>query len=153
MADEFKGGVPAMTMDWKTWGIEAGSSVDEAVIALVQQHLGVNLPPLYLDLVSYADEASPEWSTFDYGGQQTCISEFFKFTAQAEPYSLLWYATGQRVARLAPGLIPIARDAGDQLVCLNTTGAAITVALFAPDSGHTYPVAADFQQFVEQWRP
>ena len=139
-----------LTMDWNTFAIEPGSSVTDAVIAQVQQQLGVLLPALYLDLVRYAEEASPEVSCFSYGLGETCISEFFTFSAETRPDSLLWYA--QRVQGLPAGYRPIARDAGGWLICLDFNSPSVAVELFATDSQSSHWVAPYFEAFVQLWR-
>lgn len=142
--------MPVLTMDWNSFAIEPGSTVTDPVIAQVQQQLGVLLPALYLDLVRYADAASPEVSCFSYDLGETCISEFFTFSAQAQPYSLLWYA--QRVPGLPAGYLPIARDAGGWLICLDFNSPSVAVALFDTDARRSHWVAAHFPGFVQLWR-
>jgi len=66
-----------MALDWNAWEIEPGSSVDEQLIAQVQQRLGVEFPALYLELVQYAEAATPGIGSFAYAGGYACISEFF----------------------------------------------------------------------------
>ncbi len=143
----------SMTLDWNAWEIEPGSTVDEHLIAQVQQRLGVELPPLYLELVRYAEAATPGIGTFAYGNGYACISEFFAFSLNDAPWTLPWYASPGRVPGLAAGCLAIARDAGGLLVCLDFNSPRVAVEIFDPDSANRYPVAADFQAFVELWQP
>nr|BFD38958.1 hypothetical protein FFPRI1PSEUD_04570 [Pseudomonas sp. FFPRI_1] len=142
-----------MTLDWNTWEIEPGSAVDEPLIAEVQQRLGVEFPPLYLELVQYADAATPGLGSFAYDGGYTCISEFFEFGLGTQPWTLLWYASPGRVPGLAAGCLPIARDAGGLLICLDFNSLGVAVEIFDPESASRHPVAADFKAFVELWQP
>ena len=86
-----------MTLDWNAWEIEPGSIVDEQLIAQVQHRLGVEFPSLYLELVQYAEAATPGIGGFAYDGGYTCISEFFEFGLSSQPWTLLWYASPGRV--------------------------------------------------------
>ncbi|WP_246883461.1 SMI1/KNR4 family protein [Pseudomonas protegens] len=54
---------------------------------------------------------------------------------------------------LAAGCLPIARDAGGLLICLDFNSPAVAVEIFDPESASRYPVAADFKAFVELWQP
>ncbi|MEN5092258.1 SMI1/KNR4 family protein [Pseudomonas protegens] len=142
----------SMTLDWNAWEIEPGSAVDEQLIAQVQQRLGVEFPPLYLQLVQYAAAATPGIGTFPYGNGYACLSEFFDFSLNNQPWTLLWYASPGRVPGLAAGCLPIARDAGGLLICLDFNSPGVAVEVFDPESAGRYPVAADFQAFVELWQ-
>lgn len=142
-----------MPMDWNAWEIEPGSAVDEQLIAQVQQRLGIEFPALYLELVQYANAATPGIATFAYDGGATCISEFFEFGLNDEPWSLLGYASPGRVPGLAAGCLPIARDAGGLLICLDFNSPGVAVEIFDPERASRYPVAADFKTFVERWQP
>lgn len=140
-----------MKFDWSSFGIEQGSSVDDDTITQVQKLLGVAFPVSYLDLVKYSDEASPEVSSFPYGNEGTCISEFFSFSPDATPYTISWYLGAGTPPGLPNGMVPIARDAGGYLVCLNFKVPSIAVEIFDPSSGSTYFVASDFDEFVNLW--
>lgn len=142
-----------MTTDWNAWEIEPGSAVDEQLITQVQQCLGVEFPPLYLELVQYAEAATPGIGGFAYGGGYTCISEFFEFGLSNQPWTLLWYASPGRVPGLPAGCLPIARDAGGLLICLDFNSPQVAVEIFDPENASRYPVAADFKAFVERWQP
>jgi hypothetical protein len=142
-----------MALDWNAWEIEPGSAVDEQLIAQVQQRLGVEFPALYLELVQYAEAATPGGGSFAYAGGYACISEFFDFSLNDQPWSLLWYASPGRVPGLAAGCLPIARDAGGLLICLDFNSPGVAVEVFDPDSARRHPVAPDFKAFVELWQP
>lgn len=80
-----------MKFDWGSFGAEQDSSVDGDTITQVQNKLlGVVFPDSYLALVKYSDEASPEVSSFPYGNEASCISEFFSFSPDATPYTISW---------------------------------------------------------------
>ncbi|PUA42988.1 SMI1/KNR4 family protein [Pseudomonas protegens] len=127
--------------------------MNEQLIAQVQQRLGLEFPALYLELVQYAAAATPGIGTFRYGNAYTCISEFFEFGLSNQPWSLLWYASPGRVPGLPAGCLPIARDAGGLLICLDFNSPGVAVEVFDPDSSRRYPVAPDFKAFVELWQP
>ncbi|MGF6109080.1 SMI1/KNR4 family protein [Pseudomonas frederiksbergensis] len=138
-----------MKFDWSLFGIVQGSSIDTDTIAQTQKLLSVVFPDLYLDLVKYADEASPEISSFPYGNAGTCISEFFSFSPVLKAGTIVWHT---RVAGLPTGWVAIARDAGDYLICLNFNTRSTTVEMFDPESGSTGFVANSFNDFVGLWR-
>lgn len=138
-----------MKFDWSLFGIVQGSSIDTDTIAQTQKLLSVVFPDLYLDLVKYADEASPEISSFPYGNAGTCISEFFSFSPVLKAGTIVWHT---RVAGLPTGWVAIARDAGDCLICLNFNTRSTPVEMFDPESGSTGFVANSFDDFVGLWR-
>jgi hypothetical protein len=140
-----------MKFYWSSFGIKQGSSVDRNTISKVQKLLDVSFPKSYLDLVTYSDEASPEVSAFSYGDEGTYISEFFSFSPDVTPYTISWYSGAGKPPGLPKGMVPIARDAGGYLVCLNFKTPSITVELFDPSSSSTYFVASNFDDFVNLW--
>lgn len=140
-----------MKFDWSPFGIEQGSSVDSNTISQVQKLLGVSFPKSYLDLVAYSDEASPEVSAFSYGDEGTCISEFFSFSPDVTPYTISWFSGAGKPTGLPKGMVPIARDAGGYLVCLNFKTPSITVEIFDPNSSSIYFAANNFDDFVNLW--
>lgn len=140
-----------MKFDWSSFGIEQGSSVDANTISQVEKLLSVTFPKSYLDLVTYSDEASPEVSSFSYDDEGTCISEFFSFSPDATPYTISWYSGAGKPPGLPNGLVPIARDAGGYLVCLNFNTPSITVEIFDPNSSKIHLVANNFDDFIGLW--
>ena len=140
-----------MKYDWSSFGIDQGSSVDGNKISQVQKTIGVVFPDAYLDLVAYADEASPEISSFRYGDGETCISEFFPFSTELTPYTISWYLGPGAPPQLPKGMIPIARDAGGSLICLNFETPDVAVEIFDPTSSKTYVVASSFDDFINSW--
>lgn len=140
-----------MKFDWSTFGIEPDSTVDDDTISQIQKLFGVLFPRSYLDLVTYADEASPEVSSFPYGEGETCISEFFSFSPDKVPYTISWYSGPGAPPGLPKGMIPVARDAGGFLICLNFKTESISVEIFDPNSNNIYFVANSFDEFVELW--
>ncbi|WP_149086343.1 SMI1/KNR4 family protein [Pseudomonas prosekii] len=140
-----------MKFDWSSFGIEQGSSVDANTISQVEKLLSVNFPKSYLDLVTYSDEASPETSSFPYGNEGTCISEFFSFSPDVAPYTISWYSGAGTPPGLPKQMIPIARDASGYLICLNFNTPSVAVEIFDPNSSKTDFVANNFDDFVNSW--
>ncbi|MFZ6707995.1 SMI1/KNR4 family protein [Undibacterium sp. TC9W] len=140
-----------MTIDWESFGIEKKSSVDSRIVSAVQKKLNVIFPDSYVDLVMHSDSACPEISTFEYQKEETCISEFFEFTDEVRQFTISWYARPHGVFNLPERFIPIARDAGDYLICLNFNKSSPTVEVFDPASGQSFFVAHRFSEFVSLW--
>jgi hypothetical protein len=140
-----------MKFDWSTFGIEEGSSVDTNTISQVEKLLNVSFPKTYLDLVTYSNEASPEISSFPHGNEGTCISEFFSFSPDVAPYTISWYSAAGKPPGLLKQIIPIARDAGGYLICLNFNIPSISVEIFNQHSNKTYFIANNFDDFVNLW--
>lgn len=89
------------------FGIDQDSSIDSEKIRQVQNALDITFSHLYLDLVTYADEAAPEISSFSYEDEETCISEFFPFSSEATPYTISWYLGPGCPPKLPKGRVPI----------------------------------------------
>jgi hypothetical protein len=140
-----------MKLDWNSFGIDPRPSVDCDTIFQVQKLLGVAFPDTFLDLVTYSDNASPETSSFLYGDEETCISEFFSFSPAMTPYTITWHLGVGSPPGLPKGMVPIARDAGGYLVCLNFQSCSITVEIFDPNSRNAYFIANSFDDFVNLW--
>lgn len=141
-----------MTMDWKTWGIEAGSSVDEAVIALVQQHLGVNLPPLYWTWSATPTRRRRSGRPSTTAASKPASASSSNSPRRPSPIRCCGTPPASAVAgadtRPDPHRPRRRRSTGvpEHHWRRHHRGAVAPTA-------DTYPVAADFQQFVEQWRP
>ncbi|UUT19627.1 MULTISPECIES: SMI1/KNR4 family protein [Pseudomonas] len=140
-----------MKIDWSSFGIEQSSSVTNDTISQTQKLLGVIFPSSYLDLFTYSDKSSPEISSFPYDENESCISEFFELSPDIRPYTIAWYARAGGTAGLPTGIVPIARDAGDYLVCFNFNKPSITVEVFDPNSSSLYFVTNSFEEFVGLW--
>ncbi|MFZ6775944.1 SMI1/KNR4 family protein [Undibacterium sp. Ji83W] len=138
-------------IDWDSFGTEKKSSVDTRIVSVVQEKLNVIFPQSYVDLVMYCDCACPEISTFEYQEEETCISEFFEFTDEVRQFTISWYARPHGVFNLPERFIPIARDAGAYLICLNFDKSSPTVDIFDPASGQSLFVARSFSEFVSCW--
>ncbi|WP_149086339.1 SMI1/KNR4 family protein [Pseudomonas prosekii] len=108
-----------MKFDWSSFGIEQESSVDTNAISQIEKLLSVSFPKSYLDFVTYSDKASPEISSFPYGNEAACMSEFFFFSPDVAPYTISWYSGAGKPPGLPKQMIPIARDAGGYLIALN----------------------------------
>ncbi|WP_099236294.1 SMI1/KNR4 family protein [Pseudomonas sp. ICMP 460] len=141
-----------MKYDWSSFGIDKGSSVDENKIFQLQKTLGVIFPESYLDLVTFADEASPAMSSFSYGEEETCVSEFFSFSSEVTPHTISWYIGPGRPPKLPNGMIPIARDAGGVLICLNFETTNVAVEVFDPTSKKSHTASNDFDDFINSWQ-
>lgn len=140
-----------MPINWEAFGIEKSSGVDADVVSSVQIKLGVVFPESYVDLVMYSDGASPEISSFEYQNGGTSISDFFEFSDEVTPYTTSWYARPGGVPNLPDGFIPIARDAGDWLICLDFNKSPASVVVFDPTSHKSFFVANSFDAFVSLW--
>ncbi|MFJ2494564.1 SMI1/KNR4 family protein [Pseudomonas iridis] len=117
----------------------------------VQKLLYANFPESYLDLVIHSDSASPKTSEFSYGDEKTCISEFFQFSADVTPYTILWNLEAGSRPGLPKGMVPIARDAGGKLVYLNLNTHSIAIEIFDPASSKTHVTASNFDEFIGLW--
>ncbi len=60
-----------MKLDWSPFGIEPNSTVNDGTISQIQKLFGMLFPQSYLALVTYADKASPEVSSFPYAEGET----------------------------------------------------------------------------------
>ncbi|PXX33722.1 SMI1/KNR4 family protein [Undibacterium pigrum] len=137
--------------DWESFGIMKKSSVDSQMVALIQGKLKVIFPESYIDLMKYSDGSCPEISSFEYQDSGTCISEFFEFSDELRPFTVMWYTRPNGVPNLPERYIPIARDAGDYLICLNFNISPPAVEIFDPASHQFNFIAHSFSQFVSLW--
>jgi SMI1-KNR4 cell-wall len=140
-----------MSINWEKFGIEAGSEVDDQIVSSIQKNLGVVFPDSYVDLVKFSNCASPEISTFKYQNDETCISDFFEFSEQIKPNTISWYVRPGGFPFLSSGYIPIARDAGDFLICLNFNKTPASVEIIDPTTHKSSLIADSFDQFVSLW--
>ena len=129
-------------------GIEQRSSVTREMIERVEERLGCQFPDAYKKLVLYAQEPVPEVSVFTYEGGESCVSEFLQFTDdESETFGILNH---KPTAMGLPGnTIPIARDAGDFLICLTLTGGRDSVVLFDPNEKVLVQIADSFEEFMD----
>lgn len=134
-------------INWDSYGVEADSEVTDEMVMKVEAMLGVSFPKAYIDLVKFNDEAIFEIGSFEYKNTTTCISEFFKFTDKEEQYSILWYKNPNRID-IPNNFIPIARDAGDYLICLDFNLESVPVKLFVPGENLVFDVANSFELFI-----
>lgn len=139
-------------IDWGIYGIAKNPIITQELISAIETQLNLALPETYLDLIKYSDEAAPEISTFSYANESTCISEFFEFSQKNQPYTVCWYLDPNRNLGLPDKFLPFARDAGDQLMCLDYNFTPPTVELFKPQSKERFFVADNFEDFVKLWR-
>ncbi|WP_412071260.1 SMI1/KNR4 family protein [Pseudomonas fluorescens] len=56
-----------------------------------------------------------------------------------------------KTSRASKKIIPIARDAGGYLICLNFNIPSISVEIFNQHSNKTYFIANNFDDFVNLW--
>lgn len=123
--------------------------VSAEALERVESVLGTVLPEAYKRLTRTVNEGVPEVAMFDVGEITTGISEFFAATADPDvPYGLAWYWQNR-----PPGLdscyLPIARDGGDWLICLDLRNSRGAVVLFDSTAGRVLPVAEDFESFLD----
>ena len=130
-------------------GLVNESPVSDATIRQVESILGLELPSAYREFVLFCDEASPEVGTFRFGDDETCISEFFRFSSDPkDPVGILSYY-GSIDSGIPENVVPIARDAGDYLVCLDLREGQQAVVLFEPSRMELFPVARSFEDFID----
>lgn len=134
--------------NWDEFGIDRNSDVDDQLISRLEKAFNISFPESYLDLVRFNSEASPEVCVFSYQDGETCISEFFKFSEQVEPYTISWYLK-KGIEGMPEGIVPIARDAGDYLICLDFSEPIVGVKLFNPNDSKIYHIANNFDEFLE----
>jgi len=141
-----------MDFDWNSFGIEKRSPVATRTIFYVQEALGVEFPESYIDLLKYANEAVPEISSFPICAQEaTCVSEFFTFLPTPAPYSVLWYSRPNCIDGLPEKFLPIARDAGAYLICLNFEIEPASIEAFDTNSKAIFYISDSFEAFVNLW--
>lgn len=127
-------------------GIHRSSGVSSGMIENVERRLGVRLPTNYREFVSFNDEAQPTVGVFSFGDDETCVSEFLKFSdRQDELNGILRYASA---ANVPSGIVPIARDAGDYLICIDARSGGDEIILIDPNSHRTWRVAETFAAFL-----
>lgn len=140
-----------MSTDWEFFGVKKKLGVSSELVASVQKALGVVFPSSYIDLVMFSDGACPEMACFEYQDDGTCISEFFEFTDDVRLGTIAWYARPNGIPNLPDKFIPIARDAGDYLICLDFKKTPASVEIFDPNSYRSSFVASSFDKFVSLW--
>ena len=131
-------------MNWEQLGIESSSTCTSETIKIVEKKLNIKLPDKYKELVLFCDEAVPEVGCFDYdNGAGSCISEFFKFSDDEEQYSILWYYKCN-IPELPKNIIPIARDAGDYLICLDYRDTDVPVVFYDTNEHKVHKISENF---------
>lgn len=137
-------------MDWTVYGITENRIITEAQIKQTENILGHIFPSLYIDLILFANDASPEIGCFEYNGnEETAISEFFDCFPYIEPYTILWYKNS--FLDIPKEIVPVARDAGDYLICLDFNHSPAHVVIFNPIEKNFLKVANSFEEFVGLW--
>jgi len=132
--------------DLSELGIEQASAVNDHVIEVVQQQLGVRLPKEYLAFVRYNDEAQPATSAIEFGGEKTVIDSFFKFTdAKREPYGVLAYFG---IHGLPKTIVPFARDPGDAFFCMDFNKSG-RIVFYNSKTNQIVHVADSFGDFID----
>lgn len=137
--------------NWVNMGIVENPGVSDEEVAKLETMLGAKFPSLYIDLIKFSKAPSPEAASFEYDDAGTAISEFFEFSSEIHPYTIAWYARANAIDGLPNKIIPIARDAGDYLVCFDFNEATPCVVIFDPNSKIISHVADDFESFVRSW--
>ena len=137
-------------MEYTKLGLIQNSDVNDQMIALVEEKIGCRLPESYYELMRFNNEPEPEACEFDYGGQTTCVSEFFRFTDDENyEYGILAYLPS--LSGVAEQLVPIARDPEDYLICLDRNQ-DFAVVLLDRNNNLLHFVARDFDEFLRSLR-
>ncbi|QDT26448.1 SMI1 / KNR4 family protein [Gimesia panareensis] len=126
------------------------SDVTDQMIAFVEEKIGCRLPESYYELMRFNHEPEPEVCEFDYGKQTTCVSEFFRFTNDENyEYGILAYLPS--LSGVAEQFVPIGRDSGDYLICLDRNQ-DFAVVLLDRNNNLLHFVARDFNEFLRSLR-
>jgi hypothetical protein len=125
---------------------------------MIEELLGAKLPSGYLKFIQGL--SGPEQSgerfesegfegSFEFEGEgETCIDSFFSLSDDSgDANSVLSYLKA-RIPGLPEKVIPIARDPGDWLICLDMRDHSGAVVIFDPDSGRVYSVTESFEKFL-----
>ncbi len=137
-------------MDYQKLGLEQDSDVDDQLISIVEEKLSCRLPESYCELVRFNREPEPESCEFDFDGQTTCVSEFFRFTDdESYEYGVLAYRPS--IIGIAERYVPVGRDPGDFLICLDREQ-GFSVVLLDRDSDTVHSVASSFDEFLDSLR-
>lgn len=117
-----------------------GNAADPRVVEAAARELSVRFPESYLALLGVIDGGSPEVGTFRYGDAgESCISEFLRITDVPS------YARNVRAQ-----LIPVARDAGDNLICLDLTGPEEPRVVYLDhETNEIFGIAGSFGSFLD----
>ncbi|MFC4161923.1 SMI1/KNR4 family protein [Chitinimonas lacunae] len=138
-------------MNWEDYGIAEDRGVNNTTIKMVEEKLQIKFPPLYLDLVTFCKEPMPEFANFAYDNEETAISEFFEFSPDVRPYTVAWYARPNAIQGLPKNILPIARDAGDYLICFNYNTPNYEICIYDSTERVLKHVADNFDEFVRLW--
>jgi hypothetical protein len=125
---------------------------------MIEELLGVKLPSDYLNFIqglSGAEKSAERFElagvegSFEFEGEgETCIDSFFSLSDDSgNPYSVLSYLKA-RIPGLPENVMPIARDPGDWLICLDLRDHSGAVVIFDPDFGRVYSVTESFEKFL-----
>ncbi|QDU50676.1 SMI1/KNR4 family protein [Gimesia panareensis] len=137
-------------MEYIQLGLIQNSDVTDQMVMFVEEKIGCRLPESYYELMRFNHEPEPEICEFDYGKQTTCVSEFFRFTDDENyEYGILAYLPS--LSGVAEQFVPIGRDSGDYLICLDRNQ-DFAVVLLDRDNNLLHFVARDFNEFLRSLR-
>ncbi len=125
----------------------------------LEEWLGSRLPPPYVDFLMFSNGGHPELDTFTVevaGVQQDwAVDRFFSLTSQAASFGDLGWYYNHRWRNAPPGVVPIARDGGGNLICLDLSKPDQSpVALWVHDAPGQplLKVSDSFEEFIDALR-
>lgn len=137
---------------------EPGAPVGDAVVEVIEQQLGVHLPPDFLECAKRYHGTGPEvecaftYQDPDRGSVESCLGALLSFDLEEE-YNILTIRS-LLADQIPPGVIPFGEDGGGDFICFDFRASAAQppVVYFAhekPSGQRLIPLAADFASFLE----
>lgn len=131
--------------------------MEKSCKSILEKSLGEELPLAYVRFIQNSPEAEinaakfesagNEWA-FEVEGGMTCVDFFFSFSDDPNDSNSVLSYFKARIPGLPEKVIPIARDPGDWLICLDMRDHSGAVVIFDPDSGRVYFVTESFEKFL-----
>jgi hypothetical protein len=136
---------------------EAGAALSEIEITRLEKKVNARLPESYRSFLIKNNGGVPTPETVDVPGapgSPTDVQVFFGIGRNVESSDLGWNVENFS-GRLPEGFLPIACDSGGNLFCLALSGLESGGVLYCDleASEGPYPVAPDFDAFLEKLRP
>ncbi len=136
---------------------EPGPALSEIEIARLERRLNARLPESYCRFLIRNNGGVPTPETVDIPdapGSPTDVQVFFGIGRAIRTSDLNWNVD-TFLGRVPEGLLPIACDSAGNLFCLGLSGrmAGQVVYCQIEGGGAPYPVAPDFEAFLEKLRP
>jgi hypothetical protein len=138
---------------------DANEPLDGATISRLEDSLRITLPPSYRKFLMEHNGGRPVPADFKFKGrtQGSTVDRFLG--VHDKPYNnLLRYVETYR-GRVPPNLLPIARDPGDNLVCISVGGPDAGGVYFwdhdwesdegTPDYSNVILITDSFDEFIE----